>query len=255
MRALRILLITAVILGGLLAIGDRVAVHFAEGVVADQIKSHENLSTTPDVSINGFPYLTQLAAGELDDVEIGIKSYEAATDEGGGAGGGGAGGGEKIRIDDLNARMKGVRFSGNFSSVTATEATGTARVTYDELLKTAKSEATQVAPGVTARVVGLSDGGNGKIKVAVEATVLGAKLPRPVYVLSSLEVRDGEVKVHADALPRFGGIQLPESRIRGITDFRQKIEGLPYGIRLDKVEAAEDGVEITVKGSDIKLAG
>ncbi|MEV5986050.1 DUF2993 domain-containing protein [Streptomyces sp. NPDC052051] len=251
MRALRILLITAVILGGLLVIGDRVAVHFAEGVVADQIKTQENLSTTPDVSINGFPYLTQLAAGELDDVEIGIKSYEAAaTDEGGGAGGG-----EKIRIDDLNARMKGVKFSGNFSSVTAAEATGTARVTYDELLKTAKSDATQVAPGVTARVVGLSDGGNGKIKVAVEATVLGAKLPRPVYVVSSLEVRDGEVKVHADALPRFGGIQLPESRIRGITDFQQKIEGLPYGIRLDKVEGAEDGVRITVKGSDIKLAG
>jgi hypothetical protein len=245
MRALRILLILVVILGGLFVIADRVAVHFAQNEAADKLKTTENLATTPDVSIKGFPFLTQVLSGELDDVEVGIKNYEAATGNGS----------EKIRIDDLNADMKGVRFSGDYSSATATSATGSALITYDELLKTAKADVTQVAPGVTARVIGLSDGGNGKIKVAVEATVLGTKLPQPVYVLSSVTAQGDTVRVHADALPKFGGVELAESRIRAITDFEQRIDRLPGGIKLDKVEAVKNGVEITVKGSDVKLAG
>ncbi|WMD09630.1 DUF2993 domain-containing protein [Streptomyces sp. FXY-T5] len=244
MRALRILLIFVVILGGLFVIADRVAVGFAEDEAADRLKTTENLSATPDVSIKGFPFLTQVAGGSLDDIEVGIKDYEAA-----------AGNGQKIRIDDLRADMKGVEFSGDYSSATASTATGTATIAYDELLKTAKSEPTQVAPGVTANVIGLSDGGNGKIKVTVEATVLGTKLPEPVSVLSSVKVDNGTVRVHADGLPKFGGVDIAENRVRAITDFQQKIDGLPGGIKLDTVQAAPDGVEITVKGSGVRLAG
>ncbi|GAA3822801.1 LmeA family phospholipid-binding protein [Streptomyces chiangmaiensis] len=244
MRALRILLIVAVILGVLFVIVDRVAVHFAESEAADKLKTSESLAETPDVSIKGFPFLTQVAGGELDDVEVGIRNYEAPT-----------GDGEKIRIDDLNADMKGVRFTGDYSSATAATATGSALIAYDELLRTAKSESTQVAPGVTARVVGLSDGGNGKIKVAIEATVLGKTLPNPIYVLSSVTVQGKTVMVHADALPKFGGVQPAEGRVRAITDFQQAIDQLPGGIRVDTVRAAKGGVEVTVKGSDVKLAG
>ncbi|MBR8642394.1 DUF2993 domain-containing protein [Streptomyces tuirus] len=246
MRALRILLIVVVILGGLFVIADRLAVNFAEGEAADRLKTTENLTATPDVSIKGFPFLTQVAGGSLDDIEVGIKDYEAAAGDGS----------QKIRIDDLRADMKGVEFSGDYSSATASTATGTATIAYDELLKTAKSEPTQVAPGVTANVVGLSDGGNGKIKVTVEATVLGTKLPEPVSVLSSVTVVDGDtVRVKADGLPKFAGVDLAENRVRSITDFQQVIDGLPGGIKLDKVQAAPDGVEITVKGSDVRLAG
>jgi hypothetical protein len=251
MRALRVLLIVVVIFGVLFVVADRVAVNFAEDEAADKLKTTENLASTPDVSIKGFPFLTQVAGGELDDVEVGIKDYEADT----ATGTGGNGGQQTIRIDDLKAHMKGVAFSGDYSSATAATATGTASITYDELLKTAKSQPTQVAPGVTASVVGLSDGGNGKIKVAVEATVLGNKLPNPVSVLSTVTAQGDTVKVHADAVPSFGGVELAEGRIRAITDFEQKIDGLPGGIQLDRVEAAKDGVEITVKGSNVRLAG
>ncbi|MEG3627543.1 LmeA family phospholipid-binding protein [Streptomyces poriticola] len=244
MRVLRILLIVVVILGALFVAADRLAVNLAEGEAADKLRATENLPSTPDVSINGFPFLTQMADRELDDVEVRIDDYEAAS-----------GGGERIRIAELRADMKGVKFSGDYSSATAATATGTATIAYDELLKTARSEPTDVAPGVTARVVGLSDGGNGKIKVEVEATVLGTKLPRPVSVLSSVRVSDNQVEVEADALPSFGGVELAESRVRRITDFQQTIDRLPGGIELDKVEAAEDGVEITVKGTDVRLAG
>ncbi|MFF4354200.1 DUF2993 domain-containing protein [Streptomyces sp. NPDC001530] len=247
MRALRIILIVVVILGGLFVIADRVAVGFAEDEAADRIKSTEGLASTPDVSIEGFPFLTQVVGGELDDVKIGIKNYEAPT-------GGTNAAASTIRIDDLSAEMHGVAFSGDYSSATASSATGTATIAYDELLKAAKAEPTQVASGVTAQVIGLSDGGNGKIKVTVEATVLGTKLPQPVSVLSSVTVSGDTVRVHADSLPKLG-VELAEGRIRAITDFQQKIDELPGGIQLDKVQAAKNGVDISVKGSDVKLVG
>ncbi|MER5434350.1 DUF2993 domain-containing protein [Streptomyces sp. NPDC002588] len=245
MRALRILLIVVVVLGGLFVLADRLAVHFAEGEVADKLRTTESLDSTPDVSIKGFPFLTQVAGGSLDDVEVGITDYQAATGISG----------QTIRLDDLKADMKGVDFSGDYSSATAASATGTASIAYDELLKTAKSEPTQVTPGLTANVIGLSDGGNGKIKVTVEATVLGVKLKQPVSVLSTVTVEGDTVRVHADSLPDFRGVTAAENEVRTITDFEQKIDDLPGGIRLDKVEAGKNGVEVTVKGSNVRLAG
>lgn len=248
MRALRIILIVTVILGGLFVIADRVAVGFAENKAADRIKSTEGLADTPDVSIEGFPFLTQVVGGELDDIKIGIKDYEAST-------GSATGGTSTIRIDDLNAEMHGVSFDGDYSSATANSASGSASVSYSELLKTAKSQPTQVADGVTAQIVGLSDGGNGKIKVEVAATVLGTKLPQPVSVLSTVTVVGGNtVRVHADSLPKLG-VDLAENRVRAITDFQQRIDGLPGGIQLDTVQAATNGVDIAVKGSNVKLVG
>lgn len=244
MRALRILLILVVILGGLFVIADRVAVNFAEDEAAEKVRTTEGLSTTPNVSIKGFPFLTQVASGELDDVEIGIKDYEAAAGSGD----------ETIRISDMKADMRGVEFSGDYSSATARTATGTATIGYADLLKAAKSEPTDISPGVSAKVVGLSAGGNGKIKVTVEATVLGKKLPEPVSVLSTVSVKGDTVQVRADSIPGLG-VDLAENAVRSVTDFQQAIDDLPGGIKLDKVEGGKDGVEITVKGSDVKLAG
>ncbi|MEV7244142.1 DUF2993 domain-containing protein [Streptomyces sp. NPDC093248] len=240
MRALRILLILLVVLGLLFVVVDRVAVHFAEGEVADRLKTTENLASTPDVSIKGFPFLTQLASGELDDVEVGVKDYEAATGKGS----------QTIRIDDLRADMRDVSFSGDYSSATAADATGTATIAYDELLKAAKSEPTQLGLGLTAQVVGLSDGGNGKIKMALKVSGLGT-----IHLLGSVTVRDNKLQVKADGVPRFGGLDLAEGLIRSVTDFQQAVDRLPGGIELAEVRAARNGVEITVKGSDVKLAG
>jgi len=249
MRALRILVILAVILGGLFVIADRVAVGFAEDEAASRLRSSEGLSSTPSVSISGFPFLTQVVGGELDDVKVGIKDYEVST---AGTAAAAAGSPVKIRIDDLNAEMRGVAFSSDYSSATAATATGSASIAYDELLKAAKAEPVQVIPGVTAKVTGLSDGGNGKIKVAVEATV--GKQSSPLSVLSSVRVEGDTVEVHADSIPTLG-VQLAENKVRQITDFKQKIDGLPGGIKLDQVKAAKNGVEISVKGSDVRLVG
>ncbi|WP_405782241.1 DUF2993 domain-containing protein [Streptomyces sp. NBC_01378] len=242
MRALRILLIVVVILGGLFVIADRVAVNYAEGEAADRVRTSEGLASTPDVSIKGFPFLTQAASGTLDDVEIGIKDYDAKS------------GGESIRIADLNAEMHGVEFNSSFSSATAESATGTARISYAELLKAVrKQDAAQVAPGVTAQIDGLSYGGGDKVKVGIAVHTPVVTL-HPT-VLSSIKVTDGKVSARADSLPKVGALELAEGRIRAVTDFQQAIDDLPAGIELDRVQAVKDGVEISVKGSKLDLVG
>ncbi|WP_030784852.1 DUF2993 domain-containing protein [Streptomyces sp. NRRL S-920] len=247
-RAIRILLVVVVILGGLFVAADRLAVNFAEGEAAKKLRTNEGLSETPDVSIKGFPFLTQVAGGELDEVEVGIKDYDARS------------GSDSIRIADLTAHMKGVKFSGDYSSATAATATGTARVSYDELLKAGKSEPVELPLGATGKVVGLSDGGNGKVKVEVEVSKGGTKLPKPVHVLSSVRVEGDSIVVHADEIPKklevLGvSLPLPEGMVRDVTDFKQKVDDLPAGIKLEKVEAAPDGVDMSVTGTDVSLTG
>ena len=161
-----------------------------------------------------------------------------------------------IRIDDLKAHMKGVKLSitGNTaSSATATSATGTASISYDQLLKAAKSAPTPVFTGVTAQIVGLSDGGDGKIKADMKVTVTG--IGTTTYpVLSTVTVEGNTVKVHADNLPKLV-VNLADSRVRSITDFQQTLDQLPGGVKLDSVQAAKGGVDIKVKGSNVRLAG
>ncbi|MFK0111223.1 DUF2993 domain-containing protein [Streptomyces sp. NPDC091217] len=245
MRALRILLIVVVVLGVLFVVVDRVAVHFAEGEAAGKLKTTEGLASDPDVSINGFPFLTQVASGTLDDVEVSIKDYDATTGTAG----------RTIRIDDLHADMKDVSFSGDYSSATAESATGTALISYAELLKNAKAAPTDMGLGFTGQVVGLGDGGNGKIKVTLDVTVPGVSAHQKVPVLSTVTVKNNTVQVHADNLPKLAGVSLIENRFRQASDFQQAIDQLPGGVQLDKVEAVPNGVEIAVKGSNVKLAG
>lgn len=252
MRALRVLVVVAVILGGLFVLADRVAVGFAENEAADRLRASEGLDSTPDVSINGFPFLTQLASGKLDDVGIGIKDLEASTT---GSGNGDDSGADSIRIAQLSAHLRGVTFSGDYSSATADTASGTALISYDELLKAAQVEPVQVMPGLTAKVTRLSDGGDGRIKLDVElaGSLFGNEVNEQVSVLSSVKVDGDTVKVDAITLPDLP-FSIAEDGLREITDFGQRIDGLPDGIKLDKVRAAEDGVEISVTGSDVKLA-
>ncbi|MEU0966325.1 DUF2993 domain-containing protein [Streptomyces sp. NPDC005917] len=245
MRALRIFLIVVVILGVLFVVVDRVAVHFAEGQAAGRLKTTEGLASTPDVSIKGFPFLTQVAGGTLDDVAVGIKDYDATTGTAG----------KTIRIENLHADMKGVNFNGDYSSATAQTATGTALISYSELLKNVNTQPADLGLGFTGRVVGLGDGGNGKIKVSLDVTVPGVNTHQKVTVLSTVAVKDNAVQVHADNLPKLAGASVLEGRFREASDFRQAINQLPGGVRLDKVQAVQDGVEIGVKGSNVRLAG
>jgi hypothetical protein len=231
----------ALVLGGLLVAADRIAVNVAEDRTADGMKTSQALSATPDVSIEGFPFLTQLAEGDLDEVRLSIAEFPVEGSDG-----------RKMAVDDLDARLRGVRLDGDMTPSRAARVKGEGLVRYDELLKATRTEPQQVAPGVTAAVVGLSDGGDGRIKVKVQPSLFGQELPA-LNVLGKVAVEDGKLRVRAASLPDLG-VKVPEETVRSVTDFDQAMAELPPGLRLVSVHPAEEGVRLTVTGENVDLS-
>ena len=69
--------ISTLVLVALLVVADRVAAAAAEHDVAKRIAADQNLDRDPDVSIRGFPFLTQLFGGRYDDVDVTVHGLHA----------------------------------------------------------------------------------------------------------------------------------------------------------------------------------
>lgn len=69
-------LITALVVVVLLVGADFAARAVAEQVAATQFQKQGHLSTKPDVTIEGFPFLTQVATKDISDVHIGISNLQ-----------------------------------------------------------------------------------------------------------------------------------------------------------------------------------
>ncbi|ARF63226.1 MULTISPECIES: DUF2993 domain-containing protein [Streptomyces] len=229
MRALRILLVLVVLLGGLFLAVDRAAVYFAESEAEDRVAMSADGAASTEISIKGFPFLTQVAASRLDRVDLELTGMETSA------------GGRAVRVSEVRAQLHDVKLGSGYRTATAARATGTALVTYKDLTAAASD-------GVVVEY-----GGKGKAKVTGTVEILGRPISRSV--LSTVTRVDGHtVKVRADKVPG-EGIPGVEDLIRKRTDFEGDIDGLPKGLELQEVEVTEKGLEITVTGSNVSLTG
>jgi hypothetical protein len=85
----------------LLVIGDRVALAVAENDMADQFVSN-GLPVKPSVTIEGFPFLTQLAARDLRKVDISASNIPAGP----------------VTITSATGTLNGLHFNSSFNSAT-----------------------------------------------------------------------------------------------------------------------------------------
>ncbi|MFB6992733.1 DUF2993 domain-containing protein [Streptomyces sp. NPDC056230] len=229
MRALRILLVIVVVLGGIFVAVDRAAVYFVESEAEGRVAVTGATIGSTDVSIKGFPFLTQVAGSQLDEVDVEISGIETDAN------------GRRIRISRMNAALYEVKLADGYSSATAARATGTAVISYEDLTKAASD-------GVVVEY-----GGNGKVKVTGTVDILGRPLSRSV--LSTVTLIDGHtIKVHADKVPG-EGIPGLEGLVRQKTDFEREVGGLPSGLKLQRIQPTADGLEISVTGTDVRIAG
>ncbi|ARZ68582.1 DUF2993 domain-containing protein [Streptomyces sp. HU2014] len=236
MRAIRTTLIVLVVLGALFVAADRIAVYFAEDQAAEKIRSSQGLSGTPEVSIKGFPFLTQIAGSSLDEVEVKLDDAVTAST-----------GRESIRVSGFDATLHDVRIDSSFSSAVADRASGTAHISYADLTKAAAD------PGVTIGYGGTDAAGKSQVKVTGKVMVMGQTVERSVN--STVSVRGGNtVRVRADEVPA-EGIPGLEEAVRQKIDIDRQLNGLPKGITLDKVVTTPDGIDITLAGSKVNLAG
>ncbi|MFI6053956.1 DUF2993 domain-containing protein [Streptomyces violascens] len=249
MRALRILLIIAIVLGGIFVAADRIAVNIAESKTADKIKSSQRLSSTPDVDIKGFPFLTQVLGKELDEVDVSLSGVTATA------------GGHSVNVTEVTAELYAVKTDSSFSSAVAGRADGAAQISYADLSKAAPK-------GATVGYAGAERAAKGQVKVTGPLTDLlegqGVVLPasikallqgRTVSAYSTVSLNGaGAVQLRAESLPK---LPVPgfDQRLRKAVDYDLKIDGMPSSIKLNKVTATEAGLRFSGEGTDVRLAG
>ncbi|WP_431043621.1 LmeA family phospholipid-binding protein [Streptomyces sp. P1-3] len=228
-RGLRITLVVLVVLGGLGVVADRVAVDFAETEAAEKIKSRQGLSITPEVSIKGFPFLTQALDKKLDEVEVGLDGLTATTDDG-----------HNVTITELSATLHQVKISGDFSSATADRASGRAHISYADLSAAA-------GEGIRVSQAGKAGANANRVKITGSFMGLGLSADGTVSV-----VNGDTIRLRIDAVPE--GIPARfEGQIREKTDKDWKISGMPNGLRLEKVETTQDGIDLSGAGTAVSL--
>ncbi len=215
-----ILLIIVVVLAGLFVVVDRVAVRYADSQFATQIQK-QGFSSKPDVSIQGFPFLTQVAARDFKDVHITANGEKAGP----------------VTIDDINATLSNIRLNSGFTSGTVSAIDGTGLITFGNLAK-AGSSAAGVADLKIARI---SDD-EAKITANVAGIFSGSGVAR---------VTESGGKIHVRLISAGG---LPTSLLGGLGDFTIPLPNLPMGMTLQSVTLTSQGALVHITGHNIPFS-
>jgi LmeA-like phospholipid-binding len=116
-----LIIVPLVILGILFGI-DRAAAAITASAIAAKIQS-SGFPVEPSVSVEGFPFLTQLISGHLDGVTITAPSVPAGP-----------------VTTSINARATGITLGANYQSGTIAHVTGTGLIAFSGLANLAAHE-------------------------------------------------------------------------------------------------------------------
>jgi len=210
--------VAALVVGA--AVVDSLVRMQTEDRIASEVTAIPGIETEPGVTIGGFPFLTQLAAGSLQRVRL---TAPTATVEG-------------LLLEDVVVELTGVLTEEPY---TASDATMTARTTAD-----AVEEVLTVELDLEVRD-----------DVLVATTdVLG--LPLDVVLLPQAAGRDVQVDVTGFRLAGLGvsADALPADLMATLQGLRFSLDGLPVGMTLTEVEVADGALSLRAEGADLDLA-
>jgi hypothetical protein len=242
------LIVLLIIVGVVLFAADRFGRSYAERMISDkvaqQVSNQKATSEKPDVTIEGFPFLTQVAAGKYDEIKIELAGFSGPAD---------TGGTQKINVPLLDIRAKDVKASlhtlQNGGDIVAGTVTGTGTIDYQQVA--ALIGKTNVTPnGVT-----LTDQ-NGKLTGAATVPVLGQSIKITATV--KLAVANGVVQVRlADAdspdLPAIPGVKALLATQVAKFAFDIKVPALPLRLKVQQVQAQPAGLQFTAGASNVTL--
>ncbi|MBT0993385.1 LmeA family phospholipid-binding protein [Cellulomonas sp. DKR-3] len=213
-----------VVLGAGVVVADRVALVRAQEVVADAIVENlDDVQGEPQVDIDGFPFLTQLLAGSLDEV---TGHVEGATIGG-------------LAMTDVDVVAHGTSTSEPYTAQDATVvATIPSASIQEQLAARTELEVAVQADGDVLRMSG---------------DVLGIELSAGLVP----RVEGGRLLVDVEDL-QLGGATIDVGQLPGavgsrLTDLEVPVEELPEGLELTQATVVADGVRVTAAGTDVTL--
>jgi hypothetical protein len=212
--------ITLLVIVLVLVGGDRAANAYTEDQMASQMQSSLALSGKPSVTIQGFPFLTQLAARTFNTVDV------SASNETAGPGG-------QLEIASLTATLHGMHIHG-LKSATVDQFTASALVTFTALAK---------AGGIPQGITLASDGPN-QIKATVD--ILGFGSDATVKV-----AQVGPDKINVKVTD-FNGV--PADVLGNLVNFTFSIPKLPAGVKIQSISITQQGLRITATGTNTNLS-
>ncbi|RBY81885.1 DUF2993 domain-containing protein [Blastococcus sp. TF02A-26] len=228
---MKALLVTLVVLLVLAVAADRVAVAVAEDRVAEAIEQRGELAGTPDVSVDGWPFLTQVVAGDYRDVRIRLSAADLGQPEGTTA---------DVRLRGLHAPLSDL-VDGSITEIAVDRIDGTVTLSYELLSRELGTDTTLVPEG---------EG----LRLTKTVEVLGYEVPLTAVGRVTLEGQDLVIAVDEAGV---AGVDLPGAVVREASDaldLRYGIE-LPFGLELTGVSPGQDGVLVTGGAVDTVLSG
>lgn len=201
----------------LLVVLDRVAVAYADNRTAQQIKS-QGFPAKPNVSIEGFPFLTQVASRRLSHIHITASHVPEGP----------------VTLS-LVADATDVVLNPGFQSGTITHVTGTGVIGFSSL---ASAAGIAGAPGLKVKAAGPH-----KVKLDLNLDIISASA-----IATIKRTGPDTFKVRISSTDG-----IPASLLGSLKDFTVHIPSLPMGLSIQSVDVSNQGVLIHVTGSDIKF--
>jgi hypothetical protein len=199
----------------------------AENIMASQIKD-QGFPKKPDVSIEGFPFLTQVISRDFSDIKI------SSTDivEG------------PLEIASVNATMSGVHVSTNFQSGTIDHLNGTIDVTFAALANAMTSQAGGLSGILNGSGLTLSQAGPNEVKASFDLVVVsGAAVWRVT--------RTGHNVINIHLVSTSG--DLPSNLLSSIGDINVPLPALPVGLSIQSISVTPNGLVGIVTGQNVKF--
>ena len=220
---MRKLVVVLVVLAGLLVGADRLALVVAEGVVGRGVQDSQHLDARPDVTIAGFPFLTQFARRHYDRVTLTSASATAGPR------------GTRVRLRDVTTTFRDVRTSRDLSRFTAARGRATATLPYAELGRLVDLTVTYA--------------GNGRVRAGKELEVAGQTLTPSVTI--SPRLVDGALSLTGSALDD----QLPApmaQALQAALGTEVQLTDLPFDVRVTSLAARRGGIRLQLAGRDLR---
>ncbi|HUA40428.1 MAG TPA: DUF2993 domain-containing protein [Streptosporangiaceae bacterium] len=221
--------IALVIVVVLLVILDFAARLAAENVMASQIQK-QGLQHKPAVSIDGFPFLTQVASRHFQQVNL------KAVDQTEGP----------VTITSINATARNIRLNSYaFSSGTIGSLSGTAVISFSSLGNTLTQQVGPLGSLLNGAGLDLTAAGPHEVKASLNVLVVSGSATWRVSRLS------GD-RLNIRLVSSSGG--LPSSLLSSIQDITLQIPKLPLGLTIDSVRVSPDGIVGRVTGANVPFS-
>ncbi|WP_341717837.1 DUF2993 domain-containing protein [Micromonospora sp. FIMYZ51] len=230
------------VLVGLIAIADRVAVNVAERTIADevsqQVAEQGAQSAPPEVEVGGFPFLTQVLDGRYERISIRLRDVQGSVQ------------GDAVALPSLNVDARNVRASLDTlrtgqGDVVAETVNGTGTISYQSLAALLNREG-----------LALGEQG-GKLAVTAPVDILGQQLT----VTGTADIVVGEqggIALKFDNLDAEGLPDAPLARTL-VNNFARSISvdvplpELPFGLTIREVVPRPEGLTVTGDARDVPI--